>query len=89
MPIVTGHSKGIALQWNIVFQWDITKTQQSSWLGGYKKNGENVSSEDHLKQTLVSDFKLLDELQIVSDYHLDSRNSQLARNHVTVWQKRD
>jgi hypothetical protein len=28
-------------------------------------------------------------LQIVSDYHLDSRNSQFARNHVTVWQKQN
>jgi putative 4-mercaptohistidine N1-methyltranferase len=71
------------------FEWDTTKTKQSKWLGGYKKNGENLCSEDHLKQLLNGDYQLLDELQISSEDHLDSRNSQLARNHVTAWQKKD
>ncbi|MFT5677309.1 MAG: 5-histidylcysteine sulfoxide synthase/putative 4-mercaptohistidine N1-methyltransferase [Paraglaciecola sp.] len=71
------------------YQWDIAKTEKSKWLGGYKKNGENLSSEGHVKEILSTGYQLLDELQIVSEYHLDSRNSQIARNHVTVWQKRN
>ncbi|MFT4993076.1 MAG: 5-histidylcysteine sulfoxide synthase/putative 4-mercaptohistidine N1-methyltransferase [Paraglaciecola sp.] len=69
------------------YAWDTKKTVQAKWLGGYKQNGENLSSEDHLKQLLHQDFNLLDESNVAREYQLDDRNSQFSKNHITVWQK--
>jgi len=69
------------------YAWDRDKTVQAKWLGGYKQNGESLRTEDHLKQLLRSDFDLLDESNIAREYQLDDRNSQLSKNHITVWQK--
>ncbi|MFQ3234812.1 MAG: 5-histidylcysteine sulfoxide synthase/putative 4-mercaptohistidine N1-methyltransferase [Paraglaciecola sp.] len=69
------------------YAWDETVTEQKNWLGGFKNNGENQSSADHLKSVLAESCELLSETQINSDYQLDSRNSHRACNHVTVWRK--
>ena len=70
------------------YAWDTDTTVQAKWLGGFKKNGENLSSEAHLKQLLHRDFDLLNESNLARKYQLDERNSQYSKNHITVWQKR-
>jgi 5-histidylcysteine sulfoxide synthase/putative 4-mercaptohistidine N1-methyltranferase len=70
------------------YAWDKDKTVQAKWLGGFKQNGENLNSEAHLKQILQADFDLLNESELVREYQLDARNSQVSKNHISVWRKR-
>jgi hypothetical protein len=69
------------------YAWDEAITPQQKWLGGFKLNGENQISADHLKSVLAQSCDLLSETQINSEYQLDGRNSHRACNHVTVWRK--
>jgi len=41
--------------------WLETFTARENWLGGYKENGENVTTPDTLQQILGSHFKLIDK----------------------------
>jgi 5-histidylcysteine sulfoxide synthase/putative 4-mercaptohistidine N1-methyltranferase len=70
------------------YAWDLDITEKQHWIGGVKQNGENFSSEDHLAELLVSQFELVSQSQVTSHYALDSRNSQTANNHLTVWRKK-
>jgi putative 4-mercaptohistidine N1-methyltranferase len=71
------------------YAWDVSITDLQYWIGGFKRNGENLSSEAHLFEVLSVDFDLLQETQVTSQFELDQRTSQTANNHITIWRKRD
>ena len=69
------------------YQWSEALTPKQKWLGGFKANGENQTSETHLKHLLAVRSELLTESEVISDVQLDSRSSQRQRNHLTLWKK--
>ena len=71
------------------YAWDVTITDLPYWIGGFKRNGENLSSEAHLFEIMSAKFDLLQETQVTSQFELDQRTSQTANNHITIWRKRD
>ena len=70
------------------YAWNEEITPKQKWLGGFKANGENQTSEAQLKLILGNNCDLLQEGELVSDYLLDNRSSARTRNHMTVWKKR-
>ena len=70
------------------YAWDVSITDVQHWIGGFKRNGENLSSEAHLSEIMSAEFDLVHETQIVSKLELDQRTSQTANNHITIWRKR-
>jgi 2-polyprenyl-3-methyl-5-hydroxy-6-metoxy-1,4-benzoquinol methylase len=71
------------------YAWDVSITDLPYWIGGFKRNGENLSSEAHLFEIMSAKFDLLQETQVTSQFELDQRTSQTANNHITIWRKRD
>ena len=70
------------------YAWDDSITDVQHWIGGFKRNGENLSSEAHLLEIMSAEFDLLQETQVISQFELDQRTSQTANNHITIWRKR-
>ena len=70
------------------YAWDISVTEMQHWIGGIKRNGENLSSEAHLFEIMSAGFDLLQETQVISQFECDQRTSQTANNHITIWRKR-
>jgi 5-histidylcysteine sulfoxide synthase/putative 4-mercaptohistidine N1-methyltranferase len=70
------------------YAWDLSITDIQNWIGGFKRNGENLSSETHLFEIMSAEFELVQETQITSKFELDQRISQTANNHITIWRKR-
>ena len=69
--------------------WQARFTEKAHWLGGYKVDGENVTTLDSLEATLSPRFERIREPQDV-EYVL-RRNQRVFEHNVaqvTVWQKR-
>ena len=69
------------------YAWDVSITDVAHWIGGFKRNGENLSSEAHLFEIMSKEFDLLQETQVTSQFELEQRTSQTAINHITIWRK--
>ncbi|WP_133468671.1 5-histidylcysteine sulfoxide synthase [Paraglaciecola marina] len=70
------------------YGWNEDITDKHRWIGGVKRNGENLSSEAHLTELMEGEFELLQQADIVSQFELDKRTSQTANNHITIWRKK-
>ncbi|MEP1552924.1 methyltransferase domain-containing protein, partial [Paraglaciecola sp.] len=70
------------------YGWNEDITDKKHWIGGVKRNGENLSSEAHLLDIMQDQFELLQQADIVSQFELDKRTSQTANNHITIWRKK-
>ncbi len=70
------------------YAWDSQLAKPQDWIGGVKRNGENLSSESHLKELLSPQFELLSQTNISSHIQQDSRSSLTSHNHLTFWQKK-
>lgn len=71
------------------YEWDSAKTKRENWLGGFKQDGEPVTSLDGIKIILNDKFKLQGD---PIDLDLFQKNSSRVAVHkisqVTVWKKR-
>jgi hypothetical protein len=70
------------------YAWDFSITDMQHCIGGFKRHGENLSSEAHLFEIMSAEFDLLQETQVISKFELGQRTSQTANNHITIWRKR-
>ncbi len=70
------------------FGWDAQKCQPQHWLGGIKRDGENVTGEDGLRLCLAEQFELLATHSMSRQRRLDRRRSLLSDNLVQIWRKR-
>lgn len=71
------------------YDWQKSVTEQENWLGGFKVDGENVTTTDTLERVLSSNFQKLGETKDV-EYVL--RKSARTFDHniaeMSVWEKR-
>ena len=69
--------------------WDASKTPRDKWLGGYKEDGEPVTSLDGLKSALGNDFELEREpFNMELSVKKSSRVTENRTLEVTVWKKK-
>ncbi len=71
------------------FDWSESITPKEEWIGGFKKNGENLYTSEALKQMLDDRFELVDD-SLVIPYTIreNSKKSIHKSICVMVWRKR-
>jgi 5-histidylcysteine sulfoxide synthase/putative 4-mercaptohistidine N1-methyltranferase len=70
------------------YTWLAEHTRREDWVGGYKKNAENFTTLDGLKELLGAHFKLLQAPQDVAFVIRETkRKFQHSVAEVTLWQR--
>ena len=70
------------------YTWQEESTPKEKWIGGYKRDGENVTTLDGLKEILGSAFKLIDLKDIPFVIQETARKHQYTIAQMTIWEKR-
>ncbi|MBP1663858.1 MAG: 5-histidylcysteine sulfoxide synthase [Bacteroidetes bacterium] len=71
------------------YDWDETRTRRENWPGGFKQDGEPVTSHDGIKEILSKEFVLTGEpVELSLVQKLSGRMSVLKLSQLTVWKKR-
>jgi len=70
------------------YTWQEESTPKEKWIGGYKRDGENMSTLEGLKEILGTQFELLDRQDIPFVIQETARKHQHTVAEMTVWQKR-
>lgn len=70
------------------YTWQEESTPKEKWIGGYKKDGENVTTLDGLKEILGKDFELIDTKDVPFVIQETARKHQYTIAHMTIWQKK-
>lgn len=71
------------------YNWDMSKTKREKWLGGFKEDGEPVTSLDGLKSVFGTHFDLDREpFNISLSLKRTSRITESRVLEVTVWKKK-
>jgi 5-histidylcysteine sulfoxide synthase/putative 4-mercaptohistidine N1-methyltranferase len=68
--------------------WLVEHTQREEWIGGFKKDGENFTTLDGLKQILATHFKLIQgPLDVPFVIRETKRKFQHSYSEVTLWER--
>lgn len=71
------------------YEWDLEKTDRDNWPGGFKRDGEPVTSLDGIKELLEPRFTLhVDPMDLKQVIRKSSRVEVHHRMEVTIWKKR-
>ncbi|MCO4846201.1 MAG: SAM-dependent methyltransferase, partial [Sulfurovum sp.] len=70
------------------YTWQEESTPKEKWIGGYKRDGENITTLEGLKEILGKDFELIDTRDIPFVIQETARKHQYTIAHMTIWQKR-
>ncbi|HHO65237.1 MAG TPA: 5-histidylcysteine sulfoxide synthase, partial [Epsilonproteobacteria bacterium] len=70
------------------YTWQEESTAKEKWIGGYKRDGENVTTLQGLEEILGKDFKLLDTRDVPFVIQETARKHQHTIAQMTVWEKR-
>ena len=71
------------------YTWQEESTAKEKWIGGYKRNGENVSTLQGLEEILEKDFKLVDSRDVPFVIQETARKHQHTIAEMSVWEKRE
>jgi len=70
------------------YTWLEEHTRREEWIGGFKKNGENFTTLDGLKELLKPHFRLLEMPQEVPFVIRETKHKyQLSFSEVTLWER--
>ena len=70
------------------YTWQEESTPKEKWIGGIKKDGENLSTLDGLKQILGEDFELIETKDVPFVIQETARKHQHTIAQMSIWQKR-
>jgi putative 4-mercaptohistidine N1-methyltranferase len=70
------------------YTWLEEHTKKENWVGGFKKDGENLTTLEGLKMILLPHFDLIDETQVPFVIRETSRKHQHTLSDVTIWVKK-
>lgn len=70
------------------YTWQEESTPKEKWIGGYKRDGENVTTLDGLKEILGDDFELLVTNDIPFVIQETARKHQYTIAQMSIWQRR-
>jgi putative 4-mercaptohistidine N1-methyltranferase len=79
-------TKGGLLVISSHYGYDAQRTDANERLGGFKRDGENVSSFETIQSILSKEFNLVtDDVELVSLWRDDARHFQLKVHQVSIW----
>ena len=71
------------------YDWQKSVTEPSNWLGGFKVDGENVTTRDTLEKLLGENFELQgDPIEVQSVLRKTKRTFDHNVAEVTIWQRK-
>jgi 5-histidylcysteine sulfoxide synthase/putative 4-mercaptohistidine N1-methyltranferase len=70
------------------YTWQEESTPKEKWIGGYKRDGENVTTLDGLKEILGKAFELIDTQDVPFVIQETARKHQHTIAQMTIWQRR-
>jgi len=70
------------------YTWDEAFTPKEKWIGGYKRDGEDVSTLRGLEEILGKDFDLIDTRDIPFVVQETIRKHQYTIAQMSVWEKK-
>jgi len=70
------------------YTWQEESTAKEKWIGGIKRDGENVTTLQGLKEILGKDFKLIDTRDVPFVIQETARKHQHTIAQMSVWEKR-
>jgi len=69
------------------YTWQEESTPKDKWIGGYKRDGENVSTLQGLEEILGDDFRLLETRDVPFVIQETARKHQHTVAQMSIWQK--
>lgn len=69
------------------YTWQEESTPKDKWIGGYKRDGENVSTLQGLEEILGNEFRLLDTKDVPFVIQETARKHQHTVAQMSIWQK--
>ena len=69
------------------YTWQEESTPKEKWIGGYKRDGENVTTLQGLEEILGNDFTLLETRDVPFVIQETARKHQHTIAQMSVWQK--
>lgn len=70
------------------YTWQEESTPKEKWIGGYKRDGESVTTLEGLQEILENDFELIDTKDIPFVIQETARKHQHTIAQMTIWQRR-
>jgi len=70
------------------YTWQEESTPKEKWIGGYKRDGENVTTLQGLEELLGKDFNLLETKNIPFVIQETARKHQYTIAQMTIWEKK-
>jgi 5-histidylcysteine sulfoxide synthase/putative 4-mercaptohistidine N1-methyltranferase len=70
------------------YTWQEASTPKEKWIGGYKRDGENVTTLQGLEEILGADFRLIDTQDVPFVIQETARKHQYTVAQMSIWQKR-
>jgi 5-histidylcysteine sulfoxide synthase/putative 4-mercaptohistidine N1-methyltranferase len=70
------------------YTWQEESTPKEKWIGGYKRDGENVTTLQGLEEILGNDFRLLETRDVPFVIQETARKHQHTVAQMSVWEKR-
>ncbi len=69
------------------YTWQEESTPKEKWIGGYKRDGENVSTLQGLEEILGTAFRLLETRNVPFVIQETARKHQYTIAQMTIWEK--
>jgi putative 4-mercaptohistidine N1-methyltranferase len=69
------------------YTWQEESTPKEKWIGGYKRDGENVTTLQGLEEILANNFKLVETKDVPFVIQETARKHQHTVAQMSVWQK--
>jgi len=70
------------------YTWQEESTAKEKWIGGYKRDGENVTTLQGLEEILGKEFQLLDTHDVPFVIQETARKHQYTVAQMSVWEKK-
>jgi len=70
------------------YTWQEASTPKEKWIGGYKRDGENVTTLQGLEEILESNFRLLDTRDVPFVIQETARKHQHTVAQMSIWEKK-
>jgi len=70
------------------YTWQKESTPKEKWIGGYKRDGENVTTLDGLKEILGKEFRLIDTKDVPFVIQETARKHQYTIAQMSIWEKK-
>ena len=70
------------------YTWQEESTPKEKWIGGYKRDGENVTTLQGLEEILESDFRLIETRDVPFVIQETARKHQHTVAQMSIWEKK-